>query len=716
MNLIRFIIVSVLLQMSLNTFAADVVIGNVADSLMLRLFNAVEKGDFNVGESLGDLYVKQYTNLNKWNLGLNFIPGMTRFDRNEKDYLTELFYNVYFLDYALPVARRVASVTTHRHGSGEMERVMGFMIPNIFEDKLFDEGYLSPLHKVNSRYYEYYLSEDDDSLSVSEGLRKVEFRTKIDNIKLLTAGWVLLDDSCRVREFYTEGWDEQSRFEVSYTLGDKGLERNMVHKVELSIMYKFGWNRLNVYAIGMYNYELLMQLPDAEKREYAYNLTGTINMPMPVVSDNEDYIIRNRRVPLTASDSALYIRKGVIGKKKEEQEEVKKEKNVVVDWLWTFGDQMISSHSLDWEGGNLKFSPIIKPSYLSYSSSRGLSYKTSLYLRHRMKSKRMLSLRPMAGYNFKQNAFYWDVDGRFLFDPLNLGEVMLDIGSGDRTYSSVTLDRIKKIAYDSLNFKDLDLDYFRDFYVNAGVKREISNGFELLVGVNFHKRRLIGVIDERLEEQGIKLKRKYAQFAPHVRIVWQPGMFYYVKDGTKVNIGSRMPRFTFDIEQGLRGVMGATGEYTRAELDVQYNYKVNETDALYLRGGTGGFIYTKDVYFADYAFLRPNNLPVDRSDELDGTFQLLASEWYNAANRYIRFHATYESPFLVLQRVLPRINFFKNERLYFNMLFISHLTPYSELGYGVETPYIDTGVFVSFENYKFKEFGYKISISLFRDR
>lgn len=718
MNVTRTIVLVLLLQIASGVWAVGTATWVTADSLMHRLFSSVAAKEYSVGESLSKLYVKQYANLDKWHIGLNFIPGMTRFDRKEKNYLTELFYDVHFLDYALPAVRRIASVTTHRHGSGEMDRVMGFMQPSIFAEELFMMGYLSPLHKVNSRYYKYSIDETPDSLSRNGRFVKISYKTKIDNIKLLKQGWILLDDSCRIHEFYAEGWDEQSSFKILCKLGKEGLERNLAHTIDLCIEYGFAWNKLEITATGVYDYELLVPYEYIRKKRYPHNLTGVINntIDVPPIKDRDDYIIRNRQIPLTASDSALYIKKGVIGRRQQPQKApAEEDKNIVVDWLWTFGDQMISSHSLNWEGGNLKLAPIVKPSYLSYSSSRGLSYKTKLYLNHRMKNGRSLSLVPMLGYNFKQNAFYWEADGHFRFDPLRLGEVIIDVGSGNRTFSSVALEQIKHIAYDSLNFKNLDLNYFNNLYVNVGVKREISNGLELLVGINYHRRKMINHVDDRLTQEGIILKRKYAQFAPHISVTWHPGMYYYIKNGAKINIGSRLPRFTIDVEQGVRHFLGATGEYTRAELDIQYNYKVNETNALYLRGGGGGFIYTHDVYFADYAFLRHNNLPLDRSDELDGTFQLLDSEWYNAANRYMRFHATYESPFLVFQRLFPRVNFIKYERIYFNSLFISHLTPYIELGYGVETPYIDGGFFIGFENGKFNQLGYKFNLSLFRD-
>jgi hypothetical protein len=38
-----------------------------------------------------------------------------------------------------------------------------------------------------------------------------------------------------------------------------------------------------------------------------------------------------------------------------------------------------------------------------------------------------------------------------------------------------------------------------------------------------------------------------------------------------------------------------------------------------------------------------------------------------------------------------------------------------ELGYGVATPYVDMGLFVSSQNGKMHRIGYKISFSLFSD-
>ncbi len=687
------------------------------DSLLNILDNRIKNREFSFGECKGKLYVKQNVDVHSRNIFLNWIPDLTRFDRDEFHYLTELYYDVRFFDYTLPVIRRMAHLTTHNRGRGEMERVMGFMSPAIYSKKLLKNSYLSPLHSDYKKYYIYnvdtiYSADSSDSTRCV----KVNFKERFDNIKLLRKGWFILDDSCAVCELYIEGWDEQCEFKVKYTLNDDHQYRNLIKNVSLDLHYDFAGNDLYVQAQGVYEYSQIEPLPSAEERRDAYDLSIAINNDtLPVfVDDRPLYASQNRKIALSPKDSSMYIVSGVLGSDVGAKKDTLN-RNATKDFLWAIGEQMLSAYSIDWQGGSAKVSPLINPSYLSYSSSKGLSYKMSLNLKSEFKNGTSVSLRPMGGYNFKQGLFYWDINGKYMFDPMSLGVFSLDVGSDNRSYSSVALERIEEMASDILNFKDLNLNYFKHIYLNTSLQRELANGLELLAGVNFHRRSLVGSSFKIVESTGIDLKRKYIQFAPHVRVTWHPGMYYYIKDGRKINLGSRKPRISFDVEQGMDRIFGSDGIYTRAELDVQYNCRLNETDKLYLRVGGGGFFYTKNVYFADYAFLKNNYLPVDRSDELGGVFQLLDSEWYNAANKYMRAHVTYESPFFILQRTFPRVNYFKNERIYCNTLFISHLVPYTELGYGVETPYVDMGVFVSGKKHKFHSIGYKITLSLFRD-
>jgi hypothetical protein len=380
--------------------------------------------------------------------------------------------------------------------------------------------------------------------------------------------------------------------------------------------------------------------------------------------------------------------------------------------LWTLGDGAVSSHSLSWGNSDLKLSPIINPSYLSYSSSRGLAYKFSLNFRSRLSSQNTLEIKPEVGYNFKRKELYWSVKGKLSFAPLRRAAFSFDVGRESSIYSSDMLDVINGTALDSLDLESMSFPYYRDFHIKSNVGFEVANGFDLKPGIAFYKRTILDS-EQGLVASGQPLKRCYRQFAPNIHLAWQPGMYYYVANGKKMNIGSLAPRFALDVEQGVSGVFGSAGVYTRAEFDAQYRCRLSSSASLYMRFGAGGYFYTKDIYFVNYSFLKNNLLPLDKGDDVRGEFQLLGGEWYNSANKYIRAAVAYESPFLALQKIIPSARFVKNEALYCNALFISHLLPYTEFGYGIETPYVNLGFFVSFENVEFGRLGYKLSFSLF---
>ena len=702
-----YIIISILFVWPCVTQAALCTHTDYTDSIVPKLLEHCNRAKESTKEQFGNLYIKQRVGVFKNNLLLNTFPGMPRFDKETKNHLTELFYQFHYTDYGIMELRRKSHNTTFKHGSGEIEHITEFikgapLIPHQLRDIFF------PLDKECSRYYTYTV----DSATINNGKiqRRISFKSKFDNIRLLEEGWVWTDDSCNISELYIKGWDEQSRYEAIYTMGAEHGERNVVKNVHIDMDYNFAGNKLSIVADAIFDYDYALSSKKATSNNDKYNLTGETNVAWDttIVGNRKEYARKNRKLELDDDEKAMLGDSSTsIGR--ELPATVSKNK------MWEIGDKIISSHTYYWNSGRVKFSPLIDPSHIDYSSSRGLSYKLSMNLTNNLSRNREIRFKPQVGYNFKQKALYWNIDGKWLYYPSKLGEIGISIGEGTHTYSSAVLNKIKEMKLDSLDFNKLNLKYFRNLYLEASHKCEISNGLTLLTGLNFHRRELEHGSDKTLESHGVKLKRNYSQFAPHLRLTWQPGMYYYMDGRRKVNIGSKHPTISLDVEQGVNGILGSNSIYTRSELDVQYKLPLRPTVNLYMRFGTGGYIYTKDVYFVDYAFLKSNNLPLERSEELGGVFQLLDSEWYNAANKYLRANFTYETAYHSLQKLFPRIKLLKNEYIYYNILFLSKLCPYMELGYGVATPYVDMGLFVSSQNGKMHRIGYKISFSLFSD-
>ena len=108
-------------------------------------------------------------------------------------------------------------------------------------------------------------------------------------------------------------------------------------------------------------------------------------------------------------------------------------------------------------------------------------------------------------------------------------------------------------------------------------------------------------------------------------------------------------------------------------------------------------------------------MPEGWNDEIGGTFQLLDRRWYNSSRQYWRGHITYESPFILLHPFNSWLGMIQHERLYGGILFMPHLNPYLELGYGIGTHIFDAGIFVSSINGKFDTVGFKFTFELFND-
>ena len=309
----------------------------------------------------------------------------------------------------------------------------------------------------------------------------------------------------------------------------------------------------------------------------------------------------------------------------------------------------------------------------------------------------------------------------FEYWPQKRGFVRLNVGNGNRIYSSKVLDELKAMPDSIFNFNLIHLDYFKDLYFNFRHTVEVVNGLDVSVGFSAHKRTAVepsrfvitGDYPMPPPEFMDKFKNTYISFAPRVRVEWTPGLYYYMNGKRKINLRSLYPTLSVDYERGIKGVFKSTGEYERIEFDLQHQIRLGLMRNIYYRFGFGAFTNQDELYFVDFANFSRHNLPVGWNDEIGGVFQVLDGRWYNSSRRYVRGHFTYEAPFLILRHLMKYTRYVQNERIYVGALTMPHLQPYLEVGYGIGTHIFDFGVFVSSENWKLGGIGCKFTFELF---
>ena len=82
-------------------------------------------------------------------------------------------------------------------------------------------------------------------------------------------------------------------------------------------------------------------------------------------------------------------------------------------------------------------------------------------------------------------------DADWQYWPEKQASFEVSVGNGNRIYSSVVLDQLKQLPDSTFNFDQLELDYFKDVYLNLFHNIEIVNGLFIKAGVSVHWRYLI---------------------------------------------------------------------------------------------------------------------------------------------------------------------------------------------------------------------------------
>ena len=735
-NLIRVMMALLLFPLSLMAEENKTVVSDkplVPDSILQNIFEFSPFYSKIVDEYKADVYIKGRVRVHKSNKLVKYIPSMFRLEKGVNDYLVESLSEMHYTAPDIYNRKVKAMSSTFPRNRGELTDLTDFLNMNIYSSSIMTDKLLSPLDEESSKFYTYLL----DSIADDGGSRKYKI-TIIPKFKgtQLVNGYIWVSDEVwTIREVYFEGKFDMIEFKLRNIMGEEGNEEFLPVHLNLDINFRFMGNHLAMKAEAWVKYDMVNFYQGGERRKsqkkHSHDLTEFYELTSDSTSAITDYekFKELRPIPLTDDEEFLYlkhrIRNGKIDWIFEEQANKPEPKKSTVFW-GQLGDMLISSYNVNLAGlGSVRCSPLINPVMLDYSHTHGISYRQRFKFNKLFPNDRLLRIVPQVGYNFTKKELYVKGDMEFQYWPEKRGGLEVGAGNGNRIYSSVVLDKLQSLPDSSFNFKNMELDYFKDIYLNVFHNLEPVNGLFIKAGVSMHWRHLMDksklMLNDFIQQAGggilsnMDIRADYNSFAPRLRIEWTPGMYYYMNGRRKMNVGSSFPTFILDYERGFKGIFNSNDEHERVEFDVQQKIKLNQIRTLSYRAGFGMFTRMDNIYFVDFVNFKRSNIPEGWNDEIGGTFQLLDRQWYNSSRQYWRGNLAYESPFILLRPFNRWLGMIQQERLYGGILFMPHLNPYVELGYGIGTHIFDAGVFVSSINGKFDTVGFKFTFELFND-
>ena len=697
---------------------------HLADSLMERVVSFAPFYKEMVKDYQAKLYMKGTLKVPRKNQLIRFLPTMFRMKKGVNEYLTETMGDLHYTmpdiyDYKVNAQTGTASHFWEMDG-----RLYDYFQINVYQPTLLKDKLISPLAPNAKEYYRFRV--DTVVAKGTHVLYKIRFIPRNRSYQLVGGYLVVCDQIWTIREFCFFGRSEMIQFNNRICLGEIGSAEEFIPiSYELEANFNYLGNRIDGYYEAMLKYEdvnlqmpLVRKKPKVGKDKYDLTASYTLQNDTNKVLYSYQAFDTLRLKPLSDAEKQLYEDFQQNNTLTNQQEHPRK-----VFWS-SVGDLLTTRNTYDiGDASNIRVSPLINPFLVSYSGSRGWSYRQELRYTRTFNDDRLLRIVPRIGYNFTEKALYWRIKSDLYYWPQKNASLHVELGTGNRIYSSEVIDDLKALPDSTFDFNLIHLDYFKDLYMNIEHRWEIVNGLTLGLGVSTHQRSevnrsrwipingsgtLVGIDPEVLK----RFRHSYGSFAPRISLSWTPGQYYYMQGKRKVNLHSHYPTIAIDMERGLKGVFGSTGSYERIEVDLQHTIPLGGLRNIYYRLGGGAFTNQEEMYFVDFVNLKRSNLPVGWNDEIGGVFQLLDARWYNSSREYLRGHFTYEAPFIFLphKRLTQHV---LNERLYLNLLSMPRLNPYIELGYGVGTHIFDFGLFVSFANGKYQELGCKFTFELF---
>ena len=602
------------------------------------------------------------------------IPTMYSIAHGDKDYVGEAYGKLRFRSlYDYDMMRQVKSGTIP-HQRMPFPALFDMMIPNIYGEQLYQDRLLSPFHRYNKRLYQYQISHRPDSTVL------VSFTPRVNNTLLINGEAVVNPSSGRILSLWFEGEFDMVRFKITTDM-DKDSPYALPKNSKTQVSFKFMGNNIVADCTSIFGSP--KALPDS------------IND-----LDSREKMEKLRPIPITHYQDSIYKAHDTLTEERQQKETTdtlsKGPRRItkVKDFFWdVVGDHMVNSTQVGSGKASVNISPLFNPLYMSFSKSKGLSYKLSADFIYKWNEKRYLTLEPNIGYATKVKQFYYTIPVTMTYNPKRYGAASIVWGNGNRTSNGALADVFnQRVGHDSIAMPE-----FRDEYVNVFNHIGIFDWIRLTTGINYHIRKAVDK-EDLMSQAG--LSSIYRSFAPYATIHLMPW-------------NERGPVLTANYERSLNNILGSNLRYARWEFDAVYKMKIRGMRMLSLRGGAGFYTQRNTDYFVDYTNFRDNNLPTGWDDDWTGQFQLVDSRWYNESNYYLRGHISYDSPLLALSWAPWVGRFIESERLYFSTLNIEHTRQYFELGYGFKCRYFSTGIFASFLNVQYNAFEWKFTLELF---
>ncbi|MDR0429914.1 MAG: DUF5686 family protein [Tannerellaceae bacterium] len=688
----------------------------LADSIMKLVIENAYVYQNSLISAETEIYIKGRTEILKQNQLIRLAHHLFPVNRRIKDMVFEMVSDSKFEPPGTFSHNFKAINGSSIPNKKKQQEALTFLNLNVYAPTAYDDAILMPVAKNAFKYYDFRVLDESDTTGLK--IYRIRFLPKQLSQKLITGDLYIIDNVWTIDKIDIGGRFSFADFNLVMSFG-RGFERfNLPEMADLYIRYHVLGNAVASSYHSRFKYKSVIWAGKAnvkKKHRSSLDLSSYFALSSDTVSIIVDtaYWKRKRDIGLTPEEQKLYQN---VTDKRLQQTDSATDKDNALRYL-TFTEKLVDSYTYDFKTTRIRYSGFLNPSQLGYSKFNGITYRQRVHLYKNFKDDRQLRLRPEIGFVFKRREIYARLLGEWEYMPERLGIISLLVGNGNQTYSHSMMEFINEELKDSIiGVEDLDLQYFRHYYVELKNRIELVNGLTLTAGVIYNNRLPVRKLnDPNLNPEILDvINSNYNDFMPMIGITYTPRQYYRLDGKRKSYLHSDYPTISIEFAKAIPNVWKSEGDFGRIEVDIHQSISLGLLRRLNYHISAGMYTRQKSTYFSDFRYFTRRNFPDTWDDQIGGVFNHLGREWFNASDKYMQAHVMFQSPFIFLQFYKRKASKFVHyERLYLSQLWTPVLPYYTELGYGIGNHIFNIGIFAGFDKLRYQGVGVKFAFELF---
>ncbi len=378
-----------------------------------------------------------------------------------------------------------------------------------------------------------------------------------------------------------------------------------------------------------------------------------------------------------------------------------------------------------------------KKYYLSYSGLGGISPEYNFVdgfwlgyhfgLGAKLSDKLSLDFAPAVYYVTARKAMTWFADLTLNYAPMSLGKLSIKAGDRSEDFNLENGTLHMENTFTSVLLGDSYIKFYRNKFFTIQNDIDIVNGLQLHLGLDYAQRSTMtnaitySIFNNHTAEPNIPDNPYYQDMPVNyslqttIGISYTPEYYYRVWKGKKYYAHSSYPTFSVIYKRGINTGATYSPRFDQLEASISQQINLGLFDHFTYSLNTGKFISKDELYFPDFRHFNTDKLAVTGKTFTNG-FRLLENYKYSTDDLWTQANLCYQSQYLLIKNIPYLQSKIFNEAVHLNYLYTPQNKNYIEAGYSLGLNELGRiGIFVGFDQFKYKAFGFSISLPLLKE-